>query len=116
MGNRNELAEKLELIGGMFEIDGIPELLRKFDPEEDEKGKKKQLNPVKVNAIVIQVESLLMKENPDVADRLVAMNRKISLEEAAALEDSDYANTLKKAIITDVLGFFASSASSDGKK
>lgn len=116
MGNRNELAEKLELVGGMFEIDGMTELLRKFEPEEDGKGNKKTISPVKFNAVVIQVESLLMKGNQAVADKIVAMNRQISLEEVAAMDDTDYANALKAAILKDVLGFFASSASTDGKK
>ena len=113
---RNGLAEKLELVGSMFEIDGMSELLRKFDPEEDEKGNRKPINPVKFNAVVIQVASLLLKNNQVVADRIIAMSREIPIEEVGKLEDGDYANALKSAIITDVLGFFASSPASDGRK
>ena len=116
MGNRNELAEKLELVGSMFEIDGMSELLKKFDPEKDENGKNKPFSAVKFNAIVIQVESLLMKNNQAVADKIIAMNRDITLEDVGKLDDAGYANALKTAIITDVLGFFASSPSSDGRK
>ena len=115
MGNRNELAEKLELIGGMFEIDGMNELLDKFD-EKDAKGNRKRISPVKYNAIVIQMESLLMKGNQDVADRVVAMGREISLEEVAAMNDAEYAGALKDVLMKDVLGFFASSAPSAGRK
>lgn len=116
MANRNELAEKLELVGSMFEIDGMSDLLKKFDVEEDENGKKKPINPVKFNAVVIQIESLLMKGNQNVADKIIAMSRGISEEEIDKLGDAEYTNALKSAIITDVLGFFASSPSSDGRK
>ena len=116
MVNRNELAGKLELIGSMFEIDGMSDLLRKFDPEKDEKGNTKPFSAVKFNAIVIQVESLLMKSNQAVADKIIAMSRGISVEEVGKLDDVDYANALRAAIVTDVIGFFASSPSSDGKK
>ena len=116
MGNRNELAEKLELIGSMFEIDGMSELLKKFEPEKDEKGENKPFSAVKFNAIVIQVESLLMKNNQAVADKIIAMSRGISGEEVAKLDDAEYANALKTAIVTDVIGFFGSSPSSDGRK
>lgn len=116
MGNRNELAEKLELVGSMFEIDGMSDLLRKFDTEEDGKGAKKPINPVKFNAVVIQIESLLMRGNQHAADKIISMSRGISEEEVEKLDDADYANALKSAIITDVLGFFASSPSSAGRK
>ena len=116
MGNRNELAEKLELVGSMFEIDGMSELLRKFDSETDKNGEKVPINPVKFNAVVIQISGLLMKGNQDVADKIIAMSRGITEEEVGKLEDAEYANALKSAIITDVLGFFASSPASDGRK
>lgn len=104
---RNELAEKLELIGSMFEIDGMSELLEKMG---------KGMNPVKFSAIVIQIESLLMKGNKKTADGIIAMSKKISIEEVEKMEDAEYAAALKDAIITDVMGFFASSPRSDGKK
>ena len=112
---RNGLAEKLELVGGMFEIDGMSDLLKKFEPEEGEDGKKKMLGAVKFNAIVIQIEGLLMKGNQAVADKLIAMNKEISVDEVQKLSDVDYTNALKTAILTDVLGFFASSPRTDGK-
>lgn len=105
--NRNKLAEKLEVVGGMFEIDGMSDLLAKFEPG---------MSNMKFGAVLIQVESLLMKENQHVADKIVAMNKEISLEEVAKMDDVDYTNALKGAIVTDVLGFFASSAPSDGRK
>ena len=116
MANRNELAGKLELIGSMFEIEGMNDLLKKFTPETDEKGNTKPFSAIKFNAIVIQIESLLMKNNQAVADKIIAMNRGISEEEVEKLNDADYANALKTAIVTDVIGFFASSPSTDGKK
>ena len=116
MNTRNELAEKLELVGAMFEIDGMSELLKKFTPETDEHGKPKPFNQVKFNSIVIQIESLLMKGNQETADKIVAMSTGTTLDEVDKLDDAEYARLLKQAIITDVMGFFASSPSSDGKK
>lgn len=104
---RNELAEKLELIGGMFEIDGMSDLLEKLTPG---------MNPVKFSAVIIQVESLLMKNNKAAADGIVAMSKKIKIEEVEEMNDAEYASALKDAIITDVMGFFASSPRSGGKK
>lgn len=104
---RDNLAEKLEVIGGMFEIDGMSYLLSKFD---------KDMNPVKFNAVVIQLESLLLKENQKLADKIIAMSNGIEEKEVAKMEDADYAAALRKAIMTDVIGFFASSPRTDGKK
>lgn len=116
MTNRNELAEKLELIGGMFEIEGMNDLLKKFTPDTDEKGKPKPFSAIRFNAVVIQIESLLLKNNQAVADKIVAMNKGISEKDVESLDDADYANSLKTAIVTDVIGFFASSPSTDGRK
>ena len=116
MSNRAELAEKLELIGEMFEIDGMTELLKKFSPKEDEKGNKIPITQVQFNAVVIQIESLLLREAKETADKIIAMSGEISLEQVEALDDADYANALKAAIITDVMGFFGSSPRTDGKK
>ena len=104
---RNELAEKLEVIGSIFEIDGMNELLSKFD---------KNMGNVKFNAVVIQIESLLMKKAPEVADRLIAMKNGITQEDVDKMDDAEYSSALKDAIISDALGFFASSPRSDGKK
>jgi hypothetical protein len=104
---RNELAEKLEIIGGMFEIDGMSDLLGKFDAK---------MSTVKFNAIVIQIEGLLLKDNQEIADKIVAMSKGITAEEVGAMEDSEYAGALRTAIITDVMGFFAQSPRSAGKK
>ena len=104
---RTDLAEKMEVIGQVFEIDGMSELLSKF-----EKG----MSPVKFSAVVIQVSGLLLKENKGVADRIIAMSKEISLDEVQERDDGEYGNALKNAIITDVLGFFGSSQRSDGKQ
>lgn len=104
---RNDLAEKMEIIGQVFEIDGMSVLLSKF-----EKG----MSTVKFSAVVIQVSGLLLKENKGVADRIIAMNRGISVDDVQALEDGEYAEALRDAIITDVMGFFGSSPRSDGKQ
>lgn len=116
MSNRNELAEKLELVGAMFEIDGMSELLKKFTPETDDKGRQVPINNVKFNSIVIQIESLLMKNNPEAADKIVSMNTGKSVEEVGKIEDAEYARLLRIAITTDVLGFFGSSPATGGKK
>ena len=104
---RNALAGKLELIGRMFEIDGMSDLLGKFEAG---------MGNLKFSAVVIQIESLLMKENQDVADKIIAMNKEITEEEVGKLDDEEYANALKDAILSDVMGFFASSPHTDGKK
>lgn len=104
---RNELAAKLELIGRMFAIDGMSELLEKFEAG---------MSNLKFSAIVIQVESLLMQKDQDVADKIIAMNRGIEEDEVAKLDDAEYAAALRAAILTDVIGFFGSSPRSAGKK
>ena len=104
---RYDLAEKMEIIGQVFEIDGMSELLNKFD---------KDMNSVKFSAVVIQVSGLLLKKNKSVADKIIAMSKNISEEEVQKIEDAQYATSLRDAIITDLMGFFASSPHSAGKK
>ena len=104
---RTDLAEKMEVIGQVFEIDGMNELLGKF-----EKG----MSPVKFSAVVIQVSGLLLKTNKGCADKIISMYKEISLEDVQKLDDGEYGNALKNAIITDVMGFFGSSQRSDGKQ
>lgn len=103
---RADLAEKLEIIGQIFEIDGMAELLGKFE---------KDMSPVKFSAVMIQVAGLLFKENKNVADKIVGMNRGISDKDVQAMDDGAYATALRDAIATDVMGFFAQSPNSDGK-
>lgn len=102
---RNDLAEKMDIVGRVFEIDGMSELLSKF-----EKG----MNQVKFSAVVIQVSGLLLKHNKRLADKIIAMNRGISDEDVQKIDDGQYATALRDAILTDVMGFFASSPPSDG--
>lgn len=104
---RNDLAEKLEIIGRVFEIDGMDKLVNKF-----EKG----ISIIKTNAITIQIESLLLKTDKTIADKLVASNRGITQEEVEKMGDADFAIALRDAITIDVLGFFASSQHTDGQK
>lgn len=104
---RNQLAEKLEVIGSIFEIEGMNKLLNKF---------KKDQSIVQFNAIVIQIESLLLKNNAELADRVVAMSLEKSAEEVEKLSDSEYAIALRNAITGDVMGFFASSGHTGGQK
>lgn len=112
--NRNELAEKMEIIGRIFEIDGMPELLRKFEAKE-EGGKKVPLSVVKFNAVIIQVSALLLQADKTLADKVIAMSTKKTGAEVQKMEDGDYAAALRTAIITDVLGFFVPSQPSAGK-
>lgn len=104
---RNELAEKLELIGSIFEIEGMDKLVNKFS---------KGMSIIKYNAITIQIESLLLKNNPEVAEKLVANHLEKTVEEIKELPDAEYAVSLRDAITTDVIGFFASSPHTDGQK
>ena len=113
---RADLAEKMEVIGRIFEIDGMTELLRKFEPEEDEHGKKKPVSTVRFNAIVIQISALLLKHDKWAADRIIAMSLEEPDEKIQELDDGEYASALRNAIIRDVMGFFASSQPSGGRK
>lgn len=105
--NRADLAEKMELIGRIFEIDGMNELLVKY-----ESG----MSTVKFNAVTIQVSSLLLKADKDLADDIIAMSMATDTKAVQELGDAEYAVALRNAIITDVMGFFASSQPSDGTK
>lgn len=113
---RSDLAEKLEVIGQLFEIKGMKELLAKFDPEVDEKGNKKPVDPVKFSAIVIQVAGLMLRENQYACDKILCMSMNIKQEEVDKLDDAEYSNALKNAIIKDVIGFFGSSPSTAVRK
>ena len=104
---RNELAEKMEIIGQIFEIDGMSELLDKY-----EQGMKM----IKFNAVTNQVGGLLIRQNKALADKVIALSRGISVEEVQQMDDAAFANALKEAIIRDIMGFFVSSPRSDGKK
>ena len=103
---RTDLAEKMEIIGQIFEIDGMTELLVKFQYG---------MPQVKFNAVLIQVSSLLLKKRKDISDKIIAMHREISDEDVQAMDDGEYAQALKDTILTDVMGFFASSPHTDGK-
>lgn len=103
---RANLAERLEIIGQIFEIDGMETLLAKFD---------KEMNNVKFNAVVIQIESLLMKNNPELANKIITTCRGIPENKLEKMNDSEYAGLLRDTIITDVMGFFASSPRSGGQ-
>lgn len=116
MSNRADLAEKMEIIGLVFEIDGMSDLLNKFDAGTDENGEKKKISLVKFNSVVIQVSALLLKENKGIADKLIQMNAEIDDDAVQDLDDVEYAMALRTAILQDVLGFFASSPSTDGQK
>ena len=104
---RTELAEKMEVIGRIFEIDGMSELLAKYQAG---------MSTVKFNAVTIQVSALLLKDSRDLADKIIAMSREEDDEKVQELDDAEYATALRNALITDVMGFFASSAPSDGRK
>ena len=105
--DRVDLAEKMEIIGQVFEIDGMADLLNKFQ---------KDMNPVKFNAVTIQISGLLLKGNRELADKIIAMSKEKTVEEVQEMQDAEYAGALRDAIITDIMGFFASSPRTDGKK
>lgn len=95
---RKELAEQLDLIGEIFEIDGMVPLLLKFN--------EKNLTTVKFNAITMRIISLLLKRNKGAADKLVMMNKGLTAEEVDAMDDGQYSKALREAVTGDVLGFF----------
>lgn len=105
--DRNKLALQLELVGEMLEIDGMNEQFEKFQGG---------ISTVKFSAIVIQIGALLMKNRPDTADKLISLAQDIPLEDVDKMDDGEYGNALKKAIQQEVLGFFASSGRTAGKK
>jgi len=105
--DRSRLAIQLELVGEMLEIDGMNELFEKF---------KGTVTNVKFSAVVIQIGALLMTEHQETADKLIAFSQGTTLEEVQELDDGQYGNALKNAITKEVLGFFASSQRTDGKK
>lgn len=107
MSNRADLAEKMEIIGQVFEIDGMNELLGKYETG---------MTRVKFNAVTIQVSGKLLKQNKKLADRIIAMSLEESIEKVEEMDDVTYANALKNAIIRDVMGFFVSSPPTDGQK
>ena len=104
---RNVLAQKMEIIGRIFEIDGMTDLLNKY-----EKG----MTTVKFNAVTIQVSALLLKNNKDLSDKIIAMSLEETEEEVEKMDDPTYATALRNAIIRDVMGFFTSSQPTAGKK
>lgn len=104
---RTDLAEKMEVIGRIFEIDGMTELLSKF-----EKG----MPAAKFNGVVIQVSALLLKTDKSLADKIIAMSLEEDDDAVQKLADGEYAGALRNAIMKDVMGFFASSAPTDGQK
>ena len=114
--NRMDLAEKMEIIGQVFEIDGMNELLKKYEAGTNEKGEQVPISMVKFNAVTIQVSALLLKANKDLADKIIAMSLEEDDKAVQELDDATYAQALRNAIIRDVMGFFASSRPSDGKK
>lgn len=104
---RATLADKMEIIGRIFEIDGMGSLLSKYE---------RDMNNVKFSAVTIQVSGLLLRKDKKLADQVISMSRGISLEDVQKLEDGEYATALRDAFITDVMGFFGSSQHSDGKQ
>lgn len=103
---RNNLAEKMEIIGRVFEIDGMNEMLEKFD---------KGMSNVKFSAVCIQVSGLLLKADKALADQIVTMH--VGAEkDVQKMSDGEYAGALRDAIVTDVLGFFAPSPPTGGRK
>lgn len=105
--NRADLAEKMEIIGRIFEIDGMTDLLNKYE---------KDMGTVKFNAVTIQVSALLLKSNKDLSDKIIAMSLDEDEEKIQELDDANYAIALRNAIVRDVMGFFASSQPSGGRK
>jgi len=105
--DRNQLAEKMEIIGQVFEIDGMSEMLNKY---------KAGMPTVQFNAVTIQVSGLLLKTNKELSDRIIAMSLDETDETVQGMDDAEYALALRNAIIRDVMGFFVSSPRSGGQK
>ena len=105
--NRNELAEKMEIVGRIFEIDGMPELLRKFEAKE-EGGKKVPLSVVKFNAVIIQVSALLLQADKTLADKVIAMSTKKTDAEVQKMEGDTI-------VLQDLFRFVQSHINENGK-
>ncbi len=106
MQRRTELADKLEVVGRVFEITGMAELLDKLEPG---------INNVRFNSIVIQIAAKLMKEDQQLAEQIIAMREELTEEQVQELDDGAFALALRNAIITDVMGFFGSLGHTGGK-
>jgi hypothetical protein len=104
---RENLAEQLEMIGELFEIEDLVPLFVKFD---------ENMSVVRFNAVVIQISGVLLAKNRGLADKLVAFRRGVTLDEVAEMSDADYGLALRDAITMDAIGFFVSSQPSAGKK
>lgn len=98
--NRKELAGQLDIIGRLLSIDGMGELLNQLDSKA---------GIVKVNGIVIQIVSKGINADKDVMDKLAALHLGKTVDEVNELNDRDYSNALRGAVMQDVLGFFGSS-------
>lgn len=107
MANRQDLAEKLEVIGSVFLIDGMDELIDMIGPGASN---------IKINSIIVRIEAKLMKADKTLADKLISICRGISIEEVEQMDDADYSVAMKQVIEKDVFGFFASSRTLAGKK
>lgn len=116
MNKRTDLAEKMEIVGRVFEIDGMTDLLNKYDAGMDEHGNRRQISIVKFNAVTIQISALLLKSDKELADKIIAMSLEEPNETIQEMDDATYATALRNAIIKDVMGFFASSAPTGGEK
>jgi len=104
---RENLAEQLEMIGELFEIEDLVPLFVKFD---------KEMSVVRFNAVVIQISGVLLAKNRALADKLVAFRRGVTLDEVAEMSDAEYSIALRDAITKDAIGFFGSSQPSAGEK
>ena len=105
--NRKDLAEQLEIIGEMLEIDGVSDLLAKFRPG---------MNTLHINAITLQICSLLLSKRKATADKLVAMHKGCTIEEANEMDDAAFSIALRDAVLGDALCFFGSSPATGGRK
>ena len=94
---RENLAEQLEMIGELFEIEQITPLLMRY---------KNGMSGQQFNALTLQVCSVVMKQNKGLCDRLIAKNKNIDLDAVQELDDAEYSLAMREAITKDVLGFF----------
>lgn len=105
--NRENLAEKLEIIGEMLEIDGVSDLLARFKPG---------MNTLQINAITLQICAILLKNRSGVADKLIIGHCGCTVEEAEEMDDAAYSIALRDAVLGDALCFFGSSPAMGGRK
>ncbi len=109
--DRQKLAEALELVGSVFAIDGMSQLAEQASKAADDGKPQSQ-----VLGIAYKMEALLIKQGPQLADKLVAWHTDKTIQDVKDMDDAEYGMQLRNTIVADVCGFFGLSPRTDGQK